>query len=354
MTTLPFTFEPLPTRVIFGPGSRDQLTAEVQRLGVRRALVLSTPGQAGRAGELAAQLGDLAAGTFSGAVMHTPLRVTEQALDHARHLRADGLVAFGGGSTTGLSKAIALRTDLPQLILPTTYAGSEMTPILGETQGGRKTTRRTQAVLPETVIYDVELTLTLPPAVSASSGVNAVAHAAEALYARNGNPVTTLMAEEALRALSQALPVIVREPQNPEARSQAMLGAWLAGSVLGSVDMALHHKLAHVLGGTFNLPHAELHAALLPHTIAYNAPAVPAAVQRMARALGTRDAAQGLYELNRTLGIEPALQALGMPERGLSQAAALAVQAPYPNPAPLEERALLALLRRAWAGDPPQ
>ncbi len=354
MTLPTFTFEPLPTRVLFGPGTRAQLAAEVERLGMQRALVLSTPGQAGPAGVLAAQLGDLAAGTFSGAVMHTPLSVTEQALGLARHLRADGLVAFGGGSTTGLSKAVALRTDLPQLILPTTYAGSEMTPILGETQGGRKTTRRTPAVLPETVIYDVELTLPLPPKVSASSGMNAVAHAAEALYARNGNPLTSLMAEEALGALSQALPVIVREPRNLQARAQALYGAWLAGSVLGSVDMALHHKLAHVLGGAFNLPHAELHAALLPHTIAYNAPAAPDAVRRVGRALGAQDAAQGLYSLNRTLGNEPALKVLGMPERGLAQAAALAVQAPYPNPAPLDEQAILDLLRRAWAGDPPR
>ncbi|WP_291426167.1 maleylacetate reductase [Deinococcus sp.] len=348
-----FTYEPLPTRVVFGAGSREQLAAETGRLGIRRALVLSTAGQSAKAGELAAQLGHLCAGTFSGATMHTPVSVTEEALRRVQELGADGLVAFGGGSTTGLSKALALRTDLPQLILPTTYAGSEMTPILGETQEGRKTTQNTPKVLPETVIYDVELTLTLPPAMSASSGMNAVAHAAEALYAQDGNPVVSLMAEDAIRALAGALPVIVQEPQNLEARMQALYGAWLAGSVLGSVGMALHHKLAHVLGGSFNLPHAELHAALLPHTIAYNAPHAPEAMRRIARALGTEDAALGLYELNRTLGNALALHELGMPEDGIAQAAAQALEKPYPNPAPLEEKALLKLLRRAWSGQTP-
>lgn len=364
MANHPFTYQPLPVRVVFGPGRRQQLAAEAQRLGLKRVLVLSTPGQANTAEHLAALLGGLAAGTFSGATMHTPTAVTEQALRVVHDLNADGVVAIGGGSATGLSKAIARRTGLPQIILPTTYAGSEMTPVLGETSGGRKTVIRDQAVLPKTVIYDVELTLTLPPAVSASSGMNALAHAAEALYAHNGNPLVSVLAEEAIRALGQSLPRIRHSPQDLEARSQALSGAWLAGSVLGSVDMALHHKLAHVLGGTFILPHAELHAALLPHTLAYNAQAAPEAMNRIARALGRpdeggpdptgRNAPQLVAELNRRLGIESALKNLGLPEAGLDEAVTLALQNPDANPAPLEREALRELLQRAWSGQAPR
>lgn len=352
--SVPFTYNPLPARVVFGVGTREQLAAELQHLGLKRVVVLSTPPQAADAEKIAAELGELAAGTYTNATMHTPVEVTEDALKFIQSLRADGVVAFGGGSTTGLGKAIALRTDLPQVVLPTTYAGSEMTPILGETQGGQKTTQNSLKVLPETVIYDVNLTLSLPPGISASSGMNAIAHAAEALYATDGNPIVSLMAEEAIHALSQSLPIIVHDPHNLEARTQALYGAWLAGSVLGSVGMALHHKLAHVLGGTFNLPHAELHAALLPHSIAYNASAAPEAMRRIARALGTTDAAQGLYELNQKLGIEPALSALGMPEAGIDQAADQAVQKPYPNPRPLDRESLRELIARAWAGQAPQ
>ena len=174
--------------------------------------------------------------------------------------RVDGLVAVGGGSTIGLAKAIALRTGLPQVAIPTTYAGSEMTDILGETEGGAKTTRRSEAVRPEAVIYDVELTRSLPPGLSATSGLNAIAHAAEALYARDGNPVIALMAEEGVRALAAALPAIVADPGDMAARGDALYGAWLCGLCLGAASMALHHKLAHVLGGSFDLPHAETHA----------------------------------------------------------------------------------------------
>jgi alcohol dehydrogenase class IV len=206
---------------------------------------------------VAALLGDLAVGIHAGAVMHTPIGATEEAVQVARELAADAVVAIGGGSTTGLGKAVALRTDLPQIVLPTTYAGSEMTPILGETKHGAKTTLRTLKVLPEVVIYDVDLTMRLPPAIAATSGMNAMTHAVEALYAKDRNPMISLMAEEGLAALAHALPRITGDPQNRAARSDALYGALLCGTCLGSVCMALHHKLCHVLGGAFNLPHAE-------------------------------------------------------------------------------------------------
>lgn len=227
----------------------------------------------------------------------------------------DGLVAIGGGSTVGLSKALSLRTGLPQIALPTTYAGSEMTPILGETRDGVKTTQRNRDIVPDTVIYDVDLTLGLPARISAASGINAMAHAVEALYAADANPVTSMMAEQALAALAKALPAVHAAPADRDARADALYGAWLCGACLGAVGMSLHHKLCHVLGGTFDLPHAETHAIILPHALAYNAAAVDA-VTIIGRAIGCDDAPAGLFTLGRKLGLPASLQSLGMPGSG--------------------------------------
>ncbi len=232
-----FTYEALPIRVRFGRGTVAEVGAEVARLGAQRALVLTTPQQAGEGERIGGLIGEACAGVFPGATMHTPVEVTEQALAALKAADADCVVALGGGSTTGLGKALALRTGVPQLVIPTTYAGSEMTPILGETQEGRKTTIRSLDVLPEAVIYDVDLTLTLPPGLSATSGVNAIAHAVEALYARDRNPVISLMAEDGIRTLSSALPILIHEPANIEARTMALYGAWLCGCCLGAVGM---------------------------------------------------------------------------------------------------------------------
>jgi len=346
----PFVYTGNPARVVFGAGTLALLPEEIERLGLQRVLIVATPQQAAEAEALAIRLGGRAAAIFAEAAMHTPVDVTERALAAMAGTAVDGLIAVGGGSTTGLAKAIALRTDLPQIVAPTTYAGSEMTPILGETKDGRKTTLTSPKVLPEVVIYDVDLTLTLPPALSLTSGMNAIAHAVEALYAREANPVITLMAEEGIAALARALPVIVPSPKDREARSDALYGAWLCGICLGSVGMALHHKLCHTLGGTFDLPHSETHTAVLPHAVAYNAPAAPDAMRRVARALGVGEAAGGLYDLASKLGAKMALRDLGMPESGIDRAADLALQNPYFNPRPLERDAIRTLIRNAWAG----
>lgn len=355
MAELAFVYSALPARVVFGNGTLARTREEAERLAITRALVLTTPAQRTHGDQLSAQLTDRSAGVFAGAVMHTPIEVTEAALAAFRELGADGVIALGGGSTIGLGKAIAVRTGAPQLVIPTTYAGSEMTPILGETAGGEKTTRSSLDILPETVIYDVELTLGLPAALSATSGINAIAHAAEALYAVNGNPVIAMFAEQAISALARALPVIVRTPRDLTARHDALYGAWLAGVCLGVAGMALHHKLCHVLGGTFGLPHAETHTAVLPHAIAYNAAAAPAAMATIARALGRGDgnAALGLYELAGAVGAERALARLGMPEHGLDRAAELAAKSPYANPRPIERAAIRDLLARAFTGAAP-
>jgi alcohol dehydrogenase class IV len=353
MATDPFIYQGSPQRVVFGSGTIAEVAAEAKRLGIARALVLSTPEQGGLAETVAALLGDAAGGIFAGARMHTPVEVTEEALAIVRDDGIDGTVAIGGGSTTGLGKAIAVRADLPQIVIPTTYAGSEMTNLLGETAKGEKKTRRDPKILPETVIYDVDLTLTLPPGLTATSGMNAIAHAVEGLYARDGNPIVRLMAEEGIRALGSALPAIVRNPRDKDARSDALYGAWLCGTVLGSAEVAIHHKLCHVLGGSFDLPHAETHAVVLPHAAAHNASAVPEAMARVARALGAANAAQGVFDLNVAIGAPTALRDIGMPEDGLDRAADLAVANPYWNPRPLDRDAIRALLDDAWRGRRP-
>lgn len=350
---LSFVYQALPSRVVFGTGSLDKVTEEVERLHAAKVLVLSTPEQRDLASELAARLGKLAAGVFDRAVMHVPIETAEAAREEAKRLGADCYVAIGGGSTTGLAKAIALISNLPILSIPTTYAGSEMTPIWGLTENGIKKTGRDPRVLPKTVIYDPVLTATMPALLSATSGMNAIAHCVEALYAQDANPIISLVAEEGIRALSKSLPAVVKEPASLEARSLALYGAWLGGVSLGAVGMALHHKLCHTLGGTFGLPHAETHTVLLPHATAYNAEAAPDAMERIARALGTTKAAEGLYELAFSLGAPVSLKALGLRREDLDKAADLAVLNPYYNPRPLSKAGIRTLLEHAFEGKPP-
>ncbi|AIO31001.1 iron-containing alcohol dehydrogenase [Burkholderia cenocepacia] len=352
-----FVYQGTPSRVVFEWDALAKLPDELTALGARRALILCTPEQRPLAERVGALLGERAAGICAQAVMHVPVEVARAARDAAAAADADCCVAIGGGSTIGLGKAIALESSLPILAVPTTYAGSEMTPIYGLTEGRLKRTGRDARVLPRTVLYDPSLTLSLPPGISVASGINAMAHAVEALYAVDANPVISLMAEESIRALGDALPTVVRAPDDRDARSRALYGAWLAGTCLGAVGMALHHKLCHTLGGTFNLPHAQTHAAMLPHTAHYNHAAAPAALRRVARALGGDDAADAgplLFRLNERLGIAPALAELGMPQDGLDEAADLACSNPYANPRPIERAAIRELLQRAWEGRAPR
>jgi maleylacetate reductase len=329
-----FIYQGLSTRVVFGRGKISEAANEAKRLGMKRPLVITTAQQAESGHSMAHAVGGHA---FAAAAMHTPIIVTDMAMSTMRSENCDGTIALGGGSSTGLGKAVALRTDCPQLVIPTSYAGSEMTNILGETADGAKTTKRDPKIQPESVIYDPDLLDTLPDKFAATSGMNAIAHAVEALYAVDGNPVVSLMAEEGIRALATALPI------GKAGHDQALYGAWLCGLVLGSVSMALHHKLCHVLGGTFDLPHAT----------AYNASGSEGAMQRIARALGASSAAQGLFDLANRLGAPLALKDIGMPESGLDKAADIAVANPYPNPRKLERDAVRKLLDDAFHGHRP-
>ena len=308
----------------------------------------------GVAYELRQSLADVTATVFTGARMHTPVETTEAALAVLSSGHIDGLVAVGGGSAIGLMKALAFRTDLHQVAVPTTYAGSEATDILGETVGGRKVTRRDPRILPEVVIYDADLTLDLPAGASVCSGMNALAHGVEAMYAQDGSPVVSLLARTGLSVLAKALPVIAADPSNANSRVEALYGAWLCAMVLRSTSMALHHKLCHVLGGTFGLPHAETHAVILPHAAAFNFRAVPEAMAEIARALETSSAPRGIFELGRQIGAPVSLRDIGMPQDGLNQAVDIAMAQPYWNPRPLDREGVYALLEDAWHGRPPE
>jgi maleylacetate reductase len=349
----PFIYSSQLARVVFGAGSLAALVPEIERLGATRVVVLSTPGQRGSAEDIARRVGARCAGIFAGAVMHVPIETARAARAEIERLHADCTVAIGGGSTIGLGKAIALEASLPILAIPTTYAGSEVTPIYGITERGGKKTGRDARVLPRTVIYDPALTLGLPVEISATSGINAIAHAVEGLYAPDANPIMSLLAEEGIRALAQGLPKVVANPGDLEARSDCLYGAWLCGTVLGNVEMGLHHKLCHTLGGTWNLPHAETHTIMLPRATAYNQVAAPEAMARIARALHAGTAAAGLYDLARRLNAPLALETIGMPYSELDRAADLATANPYSNPRPIERAAIRQLLDDAWHGHRP-
>lgn len=348
-----FDYQGSSAKILFGAGARTRVAEAVAALGCKRALVLSTPHQADDAGAIAALLADRAAGLFTEATMHTPVDVTERALQAMQDSGADCTVAFGGGSTTGLGKAIAYRLDTPQIVIPTTYAGSEVTPILGQTQAGRKETVRDASILPEVVIYDPDLTLGLPVAMTMSSGLNAMAHAAEALYARDRNPISSLMAAEGLRALTDALPRIAASPRDAAARSGALYGAWLCGTVLGAVGMSLHHKLCHVLGGSFDLPHAETHAIVLPHAIAFNAVAAAEELQPLGAIFAGMSPGAALHDFAVRIGAPTALREIGFRQEDIGRAAEIATANPYWNPREVMQADIHALLTAAWRGDAP-
>lgn len=357
MEALQFAFESRPQRIVFGAGRITEIPDEILRLGCKKALLLSTPEQSELAERVMDLLGERAAGVFDQARQHVPVETVRAAVAHARETGADATLALGGGSTIGLAKAIALELELPILAVPSTYAGSEMTSIWGLTEAQAKRTGRDPRVLPRSVIYDPDLLCTLPASLTGPSGLNAIAHAVEALYAPDANPITSLMAEEAIRAFGEGLARSVEAPRDVVARSATLYGAWLAGTALGMVKMGLHHKLCHTLGGRLDLPHAQTHAIMLPHTAAYNAHGAPQALGRVARALGAEGADQAggvLFDLLQATCQQTRLSDLGVAEAALEEVAILATQDPYDNPVPVTRDGVLEVLRHAWRGDRPE
>jgi maleylacetate reductase len=323
-------------RIVFGAGSFERLADEVQP---RRWLVVHSDSQAAAAERLASRL---AAARLGEVRRHVPAELAEKARQRFAELGADGLIAIGGGSAIGLAKAIALTAHAPIVAVPTTYAGSEMTAVYGLTAEGRKRTGRDEAVRPRTVVYDPDLSRGLPPEVAAPSAMNALAHCVDALWADGATPVSTLLAEGGARAL--------REGLDGDDHERRLYGAALAGWTFGVVGGALHHRICHLLGGAFDLPHAETHSAVLSHVAALNAPAVPESA-RLAAALGADDLARGVYDLAHRSGAPTGLRELGLKESDLDAVAGEVAAAG--NPVPLDERAARELLQRAWAGERP-
>ena len=367
-----FTYDALPGRVVFGVGAAGRVGEEVDRLGASRVLLVGSkravegpaeplggvPGSlaeplGGVPGSLAERLGGRVAGSFTDVRQHVPAATAQAARELAAELAADCLVAVGGGSATGLAKAVALEHPVPIVAVPTNYAGSEMTPIWGLTSDGRKQTGRDPRVLPAVVVYDPALTVSLPAALTGPSGMNALAHCVEALYAPGANPATSALALEGARALARGLPAAVADPEDLEGRADALLGAWLAGAALAVAGTAVHHQVCHTLGGAFGLDHAGTHTAVLPHAVRFVSVAVPGEMARVAEALGAADAASGCYDLARRLGAPAGLRELGLDQADLDRAAELCAARVAQAPRPAGRDELRALLADAWAGARP-
>ncbi len=352
MDTGSFEHQTLSQRVVFGVGTSRTLSAEVERLGAQRVLLVATHAEAAVAGRLASDLSVVA--RFLDVRPHVPLAVAEAARAVATEVGADLLLCVGGGSTTGTAKAVALTSGLPILAVPTTYAGSEATPVWGLTEAQRKTTGTDVVVLPRTIVYDPELTVSLPVGLAIASGLNAMAHCIDSLWAPRANPILSAMGSEGIRALAPALVGIHADATDIEARAGCLYGAYLSASTFAGAGSGLHHTICHVLGGTYDLPHAETHAVVLPHVLAYNAEAAPQAAARVAAALGSTDAVTGLLELYADLEAPRALGDLGLVEQSLDEATGLIVQgAPAGNPRPVNAESIRRLLHRAWAGEDP-
>lgn len=353
----PFTYDQLPARILFGAGRLADVGAEVERLGGRRVMLISDGAAASPASVVSRQLGSRLAVAWNEVAQHVPVELAERARHAATEASIDCLVCIGGGSSTGLAKALALSHAVPILAVPTTYAGSEQTSIYGLTGGRRKETGKNPIVQPKTVVYDPELTIGLPAFITGPSAFNALAHSVEALYAPGNNPVTSALALEGVRAIHGSLPTVMASPEDLEARGALLYGAYLSGVTLGSTSTGMHHKLCHVLGGRFNLVHADAHSVILPHAIAFNAPALPAEMARLADALGVPggSSAAALWDLAKASNVPTRLADLkgddGLLKReDLPGAARAAAEEITVNPRPVTEADLLDLLERAYEG----
>jgi len=347
-----FVYDALAGRVVFGVGRRREIGHEVDRLGLERVLLIADGFDLELAHEIHDVLGERCVGLFTKVAQHVPVALAQEVRELATSTSAQGTVTLGGGSATGFGKAVALSHRIPQLCLPTTYAGSELTPIWGLTEGTHKRTGRDLGVQPVTVIYDPELTLELPVAIAGPSAMNALAHAVEGLYGPGANPVMSAVALESVRVLVEHLPLMKREPTNIDERSAVLYGAYLAGAVLAVVGTSLHHKTCHVLGGLYNLDHGQMNAVVLPHALAFNAPAIGDAYARLSSVVGG-DAAGALYDLARTLDTPRSLSDIGFPTDGIDVAAPLIAQAAADNVRPINVDQACALLAACVRGERP-
>lgn len=350
---LTFQHTTLGQRVLFGSGkAAEHLAAEVDRLSARNVMVIASSRERPEAERVAA--GISTALLYDDVAPHVPIDKAEKARKAATDNRIDLLVCVGGGSTTGMAKAIAMTAGVPIIAVPTTYAGSEATNVWGLTETARKTTGIDDRVLPVTVVYDAELTLSLPAEVSIASGLNALAHCIDSMWAPRADPINQALAGEGIRALNGGLPAIRTNPDDLRGRELALYGAYLAAVAFASAGSGMHHKICHVLGGRWNMPHAQTHATVLPYVLAFNTPAAHDAAQRIATAFGADTATAGLNTLRQTLDAPKALKDYGLAKDNITEAVHLILPViPESNPRHVTEENLTALLTAAYAGTPP-
>lgn len=348
-----FSHQSHAVRVVFGPGKVQQLKAELQRLAAKRALFICTSSGRQRYRTQIESLGPLCAGVFDRVEPHCPQSIAEAALEEYRRLDADAVVALGGGSTIGVGKYIAANGHANVVAVPTTPSGSEMTSLYGVKIGLEKRTSRDDRVRPKSAIYDPELTLTLPAHETATIGMNCLAHCVEGLYAREPDPIAGLLAQDGIRALANGLPASCAQPEDIDARSLMLYAGFLGGLVVSMVGIALHHKLCHILGGHFGVPHGESNAVILPYVVAYNAPAAPQAMSILSNVFGSAEPALAIYELARRINAPRSLQELGMREEALEPCARELVSESFYNPRPVKLDEMMSLLHEAYVGRPP-
>lgn len=345
-----FAVDLQPAHVRFRAGARELLAEECDRLGVKRVLLVCTPSGAARYRAVAEALGPRLAATFAAAEPHCPEPVVERCRALWRSAGADGVVTVGGGSTIALGKNLAAEDGAKFICMPTTYSGSEMTDIFGRKVGNEKRTARNVACRAHAVIYDPELTLGLPRHETVTTGMNSLAHAVEALYPPTPNPVAFLLAREALCAHRDGLPGAAANPADIGARTRALYAGFLGGLLIGMTGIALHHRLCHVLGGLFDLPHGEANSVVLAHVVAYNAPAAPEAARVIAEVFGDGDAARAIDAFARRIGAPTSLREIGMPEAGIDAVVKETLARGGWNPRPPAEAGLRQLVRSAWEG----
>ncbi|UDY23402.1 maleylacetate reductase [Nocardioides sp. Kera G14] len=360
-----FTHESLPQRIVFAAGEAAAgVVAEVRALGAGTAFLIASEREAELAEPVHAALNaaGVAVTRHDEVVMHVPVEVAERARAAAAAAAAEVVVSVGGGSTTGLGKAVVMDgsplAGLPLVAVPTTYAGSEATNVWGLTEGETKTTGVDPRVLPASIVYDATLLTSLPGEMTVASGLNALAHSVDAMWGPRVDPIDQALAQEGIRGLAAGLPLVADDAASIEGIEQTLYGAYLSAVAFASAGSAMHHKICHVLGGMFNLPHAQTHAAVLPHVLAFNAPNAPEAERRIAAAFGSATATEGLRSLRETLGVHVevprALKDYEMPRDGIAKALdAIKAAIPANNPTPITDENLTALLEAAWNGDLP-
>jgi alcohol dehydrogenase class IV len=349
-----FEHETLGQRVRFASdAAAEGVREEIALLGATKVMVIAAAAEADLAKRVTADVP--VALVHDDVVMHVPVPVAERARAAAAAHDVDAIVSVGGGSTTGLAKAVALTSGLPVVAVPTTYAGSAATIVWGLPAGARKTTGVDSRVLPRAVVYDAGLMLSLPVDLSVASGLNALAHCVDSMWAPSADPINTALAAEGIRALDAGLPLVVADPQGLPGREQSLYGAYLSAVAFASAGSGLHHKICHVLGGRYDLPHAPVHAVVLPYVLALNAPAAPAAERRIAAAFGSATALGGMQALRQRINAPMALRDYGFEESQIPDAVeAILMVVPKSNPANVTPDELTRLLRSAWEGAEPR